>query len=82
MQAVRQCSVCAGRVAGGHLWSQVNVSGLQKNAVSRGACIRSQRYILNRADKACSQSHPCRNCMDAVLNPVMFVLQQFRECPV
>ncbi|CAF96421.1 unnamed protein product, partial [Tetraodon nigroviridis] len=42
MQAVRQCSVCAGRVAGGHLWSQVNVSGLQKNAVSRGACIRFQ----------------------------------------
>lgn len=58
MQAVRQCSVCAGRVAGGHLWSQGNVSGLQKNVVSKGACIRFQRYRLNRAGSSVScKSH-------------------------
>ncbi|XP_011606865.1 diablo homolog, mitochondrial-like isoform X1 [Takifugu rubripes] len=42
MQAVRQCSVCAGRVAGGHLWSQVNVSGLQKTVLRKGTCVRFQ----------------------------------------
>lgn len=50
MQAVRQCSVCAGRVAGGHLWSQVNVSGLQKSVLRKGACVRFQRYVRNNVD--------------------------------
>lgn len=63
MQAVRQCSVCAGRVAGAHLWSQVNVSGLQKNVVSKGACIRFQRYVPNRAGSSLSyKSHVYSKC--------------------
>lgn len=65
------------------MWSQANVSGLQRNVVSKGACIRFQRYIRNTAGEACFQLHLCQNFNpDAVLNPVVFVPQQFRERPV
>lgn len=50
MQAVRQCSVCAGRVAGGHPWTQVNVSVLQKSVLRKEACVRFQRYVPNNVD--------------------------------
>lgn len=45
MQAVRQCSVCAGRVAGGHLRRQTDIAALQKSMLRKGACIRFQRCV-------------------------------------
>lgn len=47
MQAVRQCSVCASRAAGG-LFTDVSLLWTNKGALRRGAaCIRFLRYVMN-----------------------------------